>query len=186
LIPNTGEFTYDAYQTLMNEGYRQKKLIGDYLKEVSVAKDEQVYYAQKAIRDEALTGVFSDRQRKMISDNWQSWSKEFLAARPLLRMEFASAAENTIKRDAAFADLREMIKEPNLTGSTIDRLREMVREYDEYETLATTRYNSSSDRDIKIRKSYKESLRLRLQEIAAGDPNAISTYSVLFSRLIGD
>jgi hypothetical protein len=186
LIPNTGEFTYDAYQTLMNEGYRQKKLIGDYLKEVSVAKDEQVYYAQKAIRDEALTEVFSDRQRKIISDNWQSWSKEFLAARPLLRMEFASAAENTIKRDAAFADLREMIKEPNLTGSTVNRLREMVREYDEYEVLVTTRYNSSSDRDIKTRKSYKESLRLRLQEIAAGDPNAISTYSVLFSRLIGD
>jgi hypothetical protein len=25
-----------------------------------------------------------------------------------------------------------------------------------------------------------------LQEIAAGDPNATSTYSVLFSRLIGD
>jgi hypothetical protein len=186
LIPNTGEFTYDAYQTLMNEGYRQKKLIGDYLKEVSVAKDEQIYYAQKAIRDESLAGVFSDRQRKIISDNWQSWSKEFLAARPLLRMEFASAAENTIKRDAAFADLREMVKEPNLTGSTVNRLREMIREYDEYETLINTQYNSSSDRDIKVRKSYKESLRLRLQEIAAGDPNAISTYSVLFSRLIGD
>jgi len=186
LIPNTGEFTYDAYQTLMNNGYRQKKLIGDYLKEVSVAKDEQVYYSQKAIRDEALTEVVSDRQRVIINDNWQAWSKEFLAARPLLRMEFASAAENTIKRDAAFADLRNMIAEPNLTGPTINRLREMVREYDEYEVLATTRYNSNSDRDIRVRKSYKESLRLRLQEIAAGDPNAISTYSVLFSRLIGD
>ena len=186
LIPNTGEFTYDAYQTLMNNGYRQKKLIGDYLKEVSVAKDEQVYYTQKAVRDEALTGVVSDRQRVIINDNWQAWSKEFLAARPLLRMEFASAAENTIKRDAAFADLRNMIAEPNLTGSTINRLREMVREYDEYEILTTTQYNSSSDRDIRARKSYKESLRLRLQEIAAGDPNAVSTYSVLFSRLIGD
>ena len=186
LIPNTGEFTYDAYQTLMNNGYRQKKLIGDYLKEVSVAKDEQVYYTQKGIRDEALTGVVSDRQRVIINDNWQAWSKEFLAARPLLRMEFASAAENTIKRDAAFADLREMITEPNLTSPTINRLREMVREYDEYKVLATTQYNSSSDRDIRIRKSYKESLRLRLQEIAAGDPSAISTYSVLFSRLIGD
>jgi hypothetical protein len=186
LIPNTGEFTYDAYQTLMNNGYRQKKLIGDYLKEVSVAKDEQVYYSQKAIRDEALTGSFTDRERSIINDNWQAWSKEFLAARPLLRMEFASAAENTIKRDAAFADLRNMIAEPNLTGSTINRLREMVREYDEYEVLATTQYNSSSDRDIRIRKSYKESLRLRLQEIAAGDPSAVSTYSVLFSRLIGD
>jgi hypothetical protein len=186
LIPNTGEFTYDAYQTLMNNGYRQKKLIGDYLKEVSVAKDEQVYYTQKAVRDEALTGVVSDRQRVIINDNWQAWSKEFLAARPLLRMEFASAAENTIKRDAAFADLRNMIAEPNLTGSTINRLREMVREYDEYEALTTTQYNSSSDRDIRARKSYKESLRLRLQEIAAGDPNAVSTYSVLFSRLIGD
>jgi hypothetical protein len=186
LIPNTGEFTYDAYQTLMNNGYRQKKLIGDYLKEVSVAKDEQVYYSQKNIRDEALTGVVSDRQRVIINDNWQAWSKEFLAARPLLRMEFASAAENTIKRDAAFADLREMIAEPNLTGSTINRLRDMIREYDEYEILATTQYNSSSDRDIRIRKSYKESLRLRLQEIAAGDPSAVSTYSVLFSRLIGD
>jgi hypothetical protein len=186
LIPNTGEFTYDAYQTLMNNGYRQKKLIGDYLKEVSVAKDEQVYYTQKAVRDEALTGSFTDRERSIINDNWQAWSKEFLAARPLLRMEFASAAENTIKRDAAFADLRNMIAEPNLTGPTISRLREMVREYDEYEVLTTTQYNSSSDRDIRIRKSYKESLRLRLQEIAAGDPNAISTYSVLFSRLIGD
>jgi hypothetical protein len=186
LIPNTGEFTYDAYQTLMNEGYRQKKLIGDYLKEVSVAKDEQLYYSQKAIRDEALTGAFTDRERSIVNDNWQMWSKEFLAARPLLRMEFASAAENTIKRDAAFADLREMITEPNLTGSTISRLREMVREYDDYEIITTTQYNSSSDRDIRTRKSYKESLRLRLQEIAAGDPSAMSTYSVLFSRLIGD
>ncbi len=186
LIPNTGEFTYDAYQTLMNEGYRQKKLIGDYLKEVSVAKDEQVYYSQKAIRDEALTGSFTDRERAIVNDNWQVWSKEFLASRPLLRMEFASAAENTIKRDAAFADLREMIKEPNLTGPTINRLRDMVREYDDYQILVTTQYNSSSDRDIRVRKSYKESLRLRLQEIAAGDTNAISTYSVLFSRLIGD
>jgi hypothetical protein len=186
LIPNTGEFTYDAYQTLMNEGYRQKKLIGDYLKEVSVAKDEQLYYSQKAIRDEALTGAFTDRERTIVNDNWQMWSKEFLAARPLLRMEFASSAENTIKRDAAFADLREMITEPNLTGSTINRLREMVREYDDYEIITTTQYNSSSDRDIRTRKSYKESLRLRLQEIAAGDPSAMSTYSVLFSRLIGD
>jgi hypothetical protein len=186
LIPKTGEFTYDAYQTLMNNGYRQKKLIGDYLKEVSVAKDEQLYYSQKAIRDESLTGAFTDRERTIINDNWQTWSKEFLAARPLLRMEFASAAENTIKRDAAFADLREMIKEPNLTGPTIGRLREMVREYDDYNILVTTQYNSNSDRDIRVRKSYKESLRLRLQEIAAGDPSAISTYSVLFSRLIGD
>jgi hypothetical protein len=101
-------------------------------------------------------------------------------------MEFASAAENTIKRDAAFADLREMIKEPNLTGSTISRLRDMVTEYDNYEVLINTQYNSNSDRDIRIRKSYKESLRLRLQDIAAGDPSAVSTYSVLFSRLIGD
>ena len=170
----------------MNEGYRQKKLIGDYLKEVSVAKDEQIYYSQKAIRDEALTGSFTDRERAIVNDNWQVWSKEFLAARPLLRMEFASAAENTIKRDAAFADLREMITEPNLTGPTISRLRDMVREYDDYNIVVTTQYNSSSDRDIRVRKSYKESLRLRLQEIAAGDPSAISTYSVLFSRLIGD
>jgi hypothetical protein len=186
LIPNTGEFTYDAYQTLMNNGYRQKKLIGDYLKEVSVAKDEQLYYSQKAIRDESLTGAFTDRERTIINDNWQTWSKEFLAARPLLRMEFASAAENTIKRDAAFTDLREMITEPSLTGPTISRLRDMVREYDDYNILVTTQYNSNSDRDIRVRKSYKESLRLRLQEIAAGDPSATSTYSVLFSRLIGD
>ena len=186
LIPNTGEFTYDAYQTLMNNGYRQKKLIGDYLKEVSVAKDEQLYYSQKAIRDEALVGVVSDRERTIVNDNWQMWSKEFLAARPLLRMEFASAAENTIKRDAAFVDLRDMVQEPNLTGPTINRLREMIREYDDYEIITTTQYNSSSDRDIRVRKSYKESLRLRLQEIAAGDPSATSTYSVLFSRLIGD
>ena len=79
-----------------------------------------------------------------------------------------------------------MLKEPGLKGNTVSRLREMVSEYEDYTLAVTTQYNSNTDRDIRARASFKQSIKLRLEDIAAGDPQAISAFKTLFNRLIGE
>jgi hypothetical protein len=186
LIPISGEFDYDAYSFLQNNGYRQRKLVGDFLEEVSIATDEQLYYQQKEIKDAALEKAFSDRERRVVQDNWERWSREYLAARPMLRIEFTQSAEKKIKREESYKDLKNMLDEPGLKGSTVNRLREMVSEYEDYTLAITTQYNSNTDRDIRARASFKESIRLRLEDIAAGDQQAVSAFKTLFNRLIGE
>jgi hypothetical protein len=186
LIPVSGEFDYDAYSFLQNNGYRQRKLVGDFLQEVSIAKDEQLYYQQKEVKDSALERAFSDRERRTIQDNWERWSKEYLASRPLLRTEFTQSAEKAIKRETSYKDLKNMLAEPGLKGDTVNRLRQMVAEYEDYTLAITTQYNSNTTRDIRTRASFKESIKLRLEDIAAGDTQAVSAFNTLFNRLIGD
>ena len=187
LIPVAGEFTYDAYNFLENNGYRQRKLVGDFLREVSVATDEKLYYQQKAVKDEALEKAFSDRERRIIQDRWETWSKEFLAGRPLLKLEFTNSQEGAIKRQMAYKDLTTMLAEqPNLKGATVSRLRQMVREYEDYTLAVSTQFNSNSERDIRTRSTMKEAIRLRLEDVATGDPQAVSAFNTLFNRLIGD
>ena len=186
LIPVSGEFDYDAYSFLQNNGYRQRKLVGDFLQEVSIATDEQIYYQQKEVKDSALEKAFSDRERRAIQDNWEKWSKEYLASRPLLRTEFTQSAEKSIKRETAYKDLKSMLEDPGLKGNTVSRLREMVSEYENYTLAITTQYNSNTTRDIRTRASFKESIKLRLEDIAAGDVQAVSAFKTLFNRLIGD
>jgi hypothetical protein len=186
LIPVSGEFDYDAYSFLQNNGYRQRKLVGDFLQEVSIATDEQIYYQQKEVKDSALERAFSDRERRSIQDNWERWSKEYLASRPLLRTEFTQSAEKAIKRETAYKDLKSMLENPGLKGDTVNRLREMVSEYENYTLAVTTQYNSNTTRDIRTRASFKESIKLRLEDIAGGDVQAVSAFKTLFNRLIGD
>jgi hypothetical protein len=186
LIPVSGEFDYDAYSFLQNNGYRQRKLVGDFLQEVSIATDEQIYYQQKEVKDSALERAFSDRERRSIQDNWERWSKEYLASRPLLRTEFTQSAEKAIKRETAYKDLKSMLEDPGLKGTTVSRLREMVSEYENYTLAVTTQYNSNTTRDIRTRASFKESIKLRLQDIAGEDIQAVSAFKTLFNRLIGD
>jgi hypothetical protein len=186
LIPVSGEFDYDAYSFLQNNGYRQRKLVGDFLQEVSIATDEQIYYQQKEVKDSALEKAFSDRERRAIQDNWEKWSKEYLASRPLLRTEFTQSAEKAIKRETAYKDLKSMLEDPGLKGTTVSRLREMVSEYENYTLAITTQYNSNTTRDIRTRASFKESIKLRLQDIAGEDIQAVSAFKTLFNRLIGD
>jgi hypothetical protein len=79
-----------------------------------------------------------------------------------------------------------MLEDPGLKGTTVSRLREMVSEYENYTLAITTQYNSNTTRDIRTRASFKESIKLRLQDIAGEDIQAVSAFKTLFNRLIGD
>ena len=131
--------------------------------------------------------AFSDRERRAIQDRWETWSREFLAGRPLLKLEFINSQEKAIKRQESYNDLKNMLKnEPNLRGATVDKLRQMVQEYEDYTLAVSTQFNSNSERDVRTRSTMKQAIKLRLEDIATGDQQAISAFNTLFNRLIGE
>jgi len=85
LIPQSGTFSWDAYQFLKDNGFRKTKLVDDFLKESFVAKDKYFYYTQRDKYEAALENAGSDSERKRINNAWRNWSSDFKSARPFIK-----------------------------------------------------------------------------------------------------
>lgn len=184
LIPQSGEFSWDAYEFLKDNGYRETKLVGDFLKETFVSRDKYFFYTQQDRYEAALAGAASDSERKKINESWRVWSKDFKATRPLLQEEFASSAANNIKRQAAYNDLKRMLDETGISTPTTNKFRQMIKIYEEYLYSKDNIYNSRSDRDIKVRDILRESTLQQIKDIAKTDANAKSLFEVIFSNFL--
>jgi hypothetical protein len=184
LMPQSGTFSWDAYEFLKDNGYRESKLVGDFLQESFVAKAKYFYYEQRDKYERALQGAVTDTERRNINTAWTQWSKEYKATRPLLQQEFAESASNNIKRTAAYTDLKNMLSSTDISTPAAQKLRQMVNIYEEYLTLVNNVYITRSDRDVKARDVLKESTLSQLKDIAETDANARSAFNVLFSNFL--
>lgn len=184
LIPQSGTFTWESYEFLKDNGYRETKLVGDFLKESFAAKSKQWYYTQRDKYEAALEGAVTDYDRKRINESWKSWSDEFKKTRPLLQEEFANSAANNIKRMAAYDDLKKMLKDQPIQTPAANAIRRMIGIYEEYLVQKDTIYNSRSENDIKARDVLRESTLSQLKDIAAKDANAAGVFEVLFSSFL--
>ena len=187
LIPNIGKFSYDSYKTMMNEGFLDKKQVGDFLRETQIATDKQYYFQQRKDYMEALAATASTDQKRMINDKWDSWSKQFMSVRPQLQTEFASGGASDVRRGIALDDLRRMLTtEKNLPKTkTVTVLRQMLQSYDSFSaqfSSITDRTDAAQDR----KNALQAGAKAQLQELANSNPNTKSAYDVLFASLIGD
>ena len=185
-IPQSGTFTWESYEFLKNNGYREAKPVGDFLREVFVSRSKQFFYSQRDKYEKALENANTDGQRREIKEIWDAWSREYKAYRPLLQEEFASSAVNNVKRLASYADLKRFLAEQPVRTPTAQKMREMIRVYENYKTQIDTVFNSRSERDITSRDVLKEATISQLKQLAGADPNARSVYDVLFSNFLGD
>jgi hypothetical protein len=184
LIPQSGTFSWEAYQFLKDNGYRETKLVGDFLKETFVAKSKQFYYIQRDKYEEALQNVRTDRERKQLNEAWDAWSREFKQTRPLLQEEFANSAANNVKRMAAYKDLKTMLDETKIVSPAANAIRKMVQLYDDYKLQIDTVYNSRSEADINAREILRTATLAEMQDIADSNPNASGVYDILFSNFL--
>lgn len=184
LIPQSGTFTWEAYQFLKDNGYRETKLVGDFLQETFTAKSKQWYYTQRDKYEQALEGAVTDYDRKRINEAWKVWSSDFKKSRPLLQEEFANSAANNIKRMTAYNDLKKMLQEQPISTSGSNAIRRMISIYEEYKVQTETVYNSRSENDIKTRDILRESTLSQLKDIAATDANAAGVFEVIFSSFL--
>jgi len=187
LIPNIGKFSYDAYKTMMNEGFLDKKQVGDFLRETQIATDKQYYFQQRKDYLDTLATATSVDQKRMINQKWDNWSGQFMSVRPLLQTEFASGGASDVRREIAIKDLRNMLtNEKNLPNTkTVSVLRQMLQAYDNFSaqfSSITDRTDAAQDR----KNALQEGAKAQLQELANSNPNTKSAYDVLFASLIGD
>ena len=184
LIPQSGTFTWEAYQFLKDNGYRENKLVGDFLKETFVARSKQWFYTQRDKYETALENAATDYERKRLKDAWDTWSKDFKNTRPLLQEEFANAAANNVKRMNAYSDLKKMLNEQNIQSPSANIIRQMIRTYESFLIQKDTVYNSQSESDIKARDFLRQSTLSQLKDLAANDANAAGVFEILFSNFL--
>jgi hypothetical protein len=184
LIPQSGTFSWEAYQFLKDNGYRENKLVGDFLQETMVAKSKYFFYQERDRYEQALESAATDSERARINDVWSAWSKEFKSTRPLLQQEFADSAGNNVKRMAAYDDLKRMLSETKISNPATNSIRKMVTIYEEYLNAKDNVYNSRSERDVKARDVIRESTLAQLKAIAQSNPNASGVFTVLFSNFL--
>ena len=187
LIPQIGKFNYDSYKTLVNEGFLDKKPVADFLKESQVAQDRQFYFQQNKIYKESLAATTSTDQKRRINDAWQTWSKEYMGARPILATEFAKGTETDIRRGEALKDLRNMFaNEKSLPNSQVSSvLKQMLSIYDSF-VAASSQITDRSDASLRRLEAMKDGTKIQLEKIGSSNPNTKSAYSILFAQLIGD
>jgi hypothetical protein len=188
LIPTKGDFNFDAYKIIFQAGLKKSKTLDDYLKEVGAAKDIQFYYSQKELYEADLAATPSDEGKRMIRQQWTTWADQFKNTRPVLQEELGTGgAGRQIQRQRAYQDLVNMLQDKTITTQPKTRglLTKMVNEFEAYRSSRDA-ITGNGDTQQNYKDLLRQSIKIKLQEIAGKNPNAKSAYDVLFSRLIGD
>lgn len=185
LIPQAGSFDFNTYKLLFKTGLKSNKSVSDFVRQVSVAKDREIYYQKKDEYDQMLLGATGADAKRAIRDEWQTWSDQFKGVRPLLQEELGKGSATAIQRTTALADLRRMLDDKSVTTEpkTQNVLREMLSQYDSY--VAARDYAATPGAGVD--QNYKDMLRTSAQEslrsLAEGNPNAMAAFNSLFAPL---
>ena len=186
LIPQSGDFNFNAYKLLQKSGLKVNKTLTDFLSEVQTAKDKSEYFTKKDELDNNLKTAFSDSYRRMLKDEWDTWSTQFKGVRPMLQIELGKGAASKVEKLRAYQDLRLMLDDPKfkeVQPNTRAVLNSMVQEYESYISIRDSAFGSNANSQ-----DYKDLLKVnvisRLKELASTNASAKSAYDVLFSSLV--
>lgn len=187
LIPSVGDFDFNSYRMMFDTGLKVNKTTSDFLREVQTAKEIQYYYQQKDLYEAQLTNTFSDSAKTQLRKQWQLWSDQYKATKPLMQEELGAGTGRQIQRYRAYEDLRRMLNDKNITTQPKTRavLRQMASEFDQYQ-LTRDSITSNSETSQNYKDLLRMNIKARLQELAKKNTNAQMAYDVLFARLIGE
>jgi len=188
LMPKVGEFNFDAYRLLFKSGIKYSKTVDNFLQDISTARDKQFYYDQKDAYEAELAVTYDDFSKQNLKQQWDDWSKQFKAVRPLLQRELSSGAETAINRRNAYQDLQNMLNDSSvrkIAPKTFDVLKQMSEIYDSYVYNSDIAVGSGAAASA-YKDMLKQNTKVALQELAATSPNAQDAYNVMFSGLLGD
>ena len=185
LIPNAGKFDFNAYKLLQSQGLKTNKTVTDFVRQVSVAKDRETYYAKKDEYDAMLSGIVDTATKRQISAQWQAWSDEFKGARPLLQEELGKGAQTAIQRNAALSDLQKMLSDKSVKAEPKTRkiLKDMLDQYNSFVSARDYAQSAGSGISSESLTILKNGAKDAIRAIAGDNPNAIAAYNSLFAPL---
>jgi hypothetical protein len=185
LMPQAGEFDFEAYKLLTKSGLRSNKTVTDFVREVSSAKDRQIYYSKRNEFEEQMSYTTDTNLKRQLRDEWQSWADEFKGARPLLQDQLGKFSENAIQRTRALDDLRNMLNDSEVKTQPKLRsiLNQMVTAYDDYVNQRDLDTGVTFGNKQDYKNQLKENTKSSLESLAQSDPNALAAYNSLFAPL---
>jgi len=185
LIPQAGSFDFNAYKLLFSKGLKQNKTVSDFVRQVSVAKDKELFYQKKEEYDLRLTTAVTVAEKRMIRQEWQDWSDDFKGVRPLLQEELAKGASSNLQRAVALKDLRNMLADPMVETEPKTRslLKKMLTQYDSYASSKEFAELPGSGVSQEYKDILKQNTLNTLKSIAGNDANALAAYNSLFAPL---
>lgn len=185
LIPQAGKFDFNAYKLLFAQGIKTNKTVTDFVREIAVAKDREIYYTKKDEFDAMLAGTLTTEAKRQVNAQWDAWSSEFKGARPLLQEALGKGAQTAIQRNNALEDLRLMVNDTTIKVAAPTRkiLREMLAAYDSY--IAARDY--ADQPGVSISRTSLDQIKAgakgSILSLAGNNPNAIAAYNSLFAPL---
>lgn len=185
LIPNAGNFDFNAYKLLFKSGLKTNKTLTDFLAEVNSAKDKQIYYQKKDEFDQQMMYVTSTDLKRQIRDQWQAWSDQFKAARPALQEELSGGSAKAVQRTRALDDLRNMLQDSSVKANPgLQKiLREMLETYDNYVSQRDLSTFSGNGNTQDYKDMLRASTQTTLEALAGTNSNAQAAYNSLFAPL---
>lgn len=187
LMPKTGDFNFDAYRLLFKSGIKYSKTIDTFLQDVSTARDKQFFYSQKDAYEAELANTYDDYSKQRLKQQWDDWSKQFKAVRPMLQKELSTGSETAINRRNAYQDLQNMLADKNvrkIAPETFDTLKKMSEIYDSYVYNSSVAVGNGAAANA-YKDMLKQNTKVALQQLAATSANAQDAYNVMFSGLLG-
>ena len=187
LIPQEGNFDFNAYKLMTKSGLKESKTLTDFLRQVQTAKDVQQYYAQKDLYDQQLKNTYNDAAKQALRAQWQTYKEQTVGTNPLLAEQLSQGSQAAFKRLAAYQDLQKMLSDNTITTQPQTRavLKQMSDAYNQYMNARDMVYGNSTTAS-NYKELLKNNIKVQLQQMAQGNANAQSAYDVLFARMIGD
>jgi hypothetical protein len=168
-------------------GLKESKPIGDFLRQINTAYDENFYYEQQDLFEQELANTFSDWQKRQLKSQWENWSTQFKKARPDLQEELGKGAERAIERTQALNDLESLLsdKTVRLNPEIRKPIQDMLTTYNEYVNARDSVFGYTESAQ-----NYRDLLKVRakaeLERLSKTNRNAQDAYFALFSKLIRD
>jgi hypothetical protein len=187
LIPHKGGFSFDAYKTMTAMGLQDKKRVEDYLKDVQIASDRQIYYSKRDEYERNLERAFDPLSKTIARERWNTWRTNFLVGRPLLAEDLSQGGQRAIERVNALTDLETMLSNPEVSNIRSDvqgALREMLSVYMTYKKQSDTYGVIGMDRAVVD--AVKEGTIRRIKNLALFNENTQAAYDQLFGPLLQD
>ena len=179
-LPFDGDYDLTSYTFLKREGFTEAKPVEDFLREVVVANEKNLYDQEKKYYEDLAADAGSPEAAARVNARAAAWRESFLNERPLLKEIQTTFSGSEGRRAGVIKELSQMVNDPNVPNTPLkNKYAELLDAF--YMGMNNLEnYPSQSDRQVTYRKLLRNNLALELENIARGNPEAEMAVRMLF------
>lgn len=179
-LPFDGEYDLSSYSFLKREGFTEAKPVEEFLKEVVVANEKQLYDQEKKYYEDLAAVAGSSQASSRVTARGAAWREAYLAERPLLKELVTTFSGNEGRRAGVLTELSQMVSDPKVPDTQLKKTYAKMLDTFYRGMNNLDNYPGQTDREISYRKILRNRLAAELESIAKGNSEAEMALRVLF------